>query len=202
MTTEVAPSLMGLLSRNWWLVLLRGVLAILFGIFALSRPGLTLAMLVLFFGVYALVDGVFSVCAAIGGSRHREARWLLLLEGLIGIGLGFLTLQAPGVTAVALLFFIAAWALATGVLKIIAAIRLRREMSGELWLILSGLAGVIFAFLVMDRPAAGALVMASVIGCFAIFTGVMLVLLSLKLHSLGKPGSRASVEEPPNLRAA
>jgi uncharacterized membrane protein HdeD (DUF308 family) len=200
-TADTGPSFMGLFSRHWWLILLRGILALLFGIFAFHRPGLTLAMLVLFFGVYALVDGIFSVSAAIGGSRNQEARWLLLLEGLIGIGLGIVTLQAPHITAVALMFFIAVWALATGVLKIIAAIRLRREVSCEFWLVLSGLAGVIFAFVVMEWPAAGALVLASVIGCFAVVMGVTLIMLSLKLRSLGR-GYRAEVAEPPTRRAA
>jgi uncharacterized membrane protein HdeD (DUF308 family) len=171
-------------TKNWWVLLLRGIAAILFGILAISRPGITLAVLVLLFGIYALVDGFFALIASISGWSHRDDRWLLLLEGLIGIGVGFATLSAPALTAIALVLFIAVWALATGVLKIISAIRLRKEISGEFWLALSGIASVLFAFLVMMRPAAGALAMAWVIGWWALFVGVTLALLSFKLRSM------------------
>ena len=202
MTPDFASSMTGLFSRSWWLIVLRGVVAILFGILALRNPGVTLAVLVLWFGVYALVDGAFSVFGAIAGWRFREDKWLLLLEGLIGIGAGIVTLQAPGMTAVALLFFIAAWALATGVLRIIGAIRLRREISGEFWMVLSGLAAIVFAFLVMEQPAAGALAMVWMIGWFAVVMGSMLVMLGFKLRTLSRPGYRVGVAQPPTPRIA
>jgi uncharacterized membrane protein HdeD (DUF308 family) len=180
--------MIGLFTMNWWVLLLRGIAAVLFGILAITRPGITFAVLVLLFGIYAVVDGCFALFAAIGGWSHREDRWLLLLEGFIGIGAGILTLRAPSITTVALLFFIAAWALATGVLRIVAAIRLRKEITGEVWLALSGIASVIFAFLVMMNPAAGALAMAWLIGWYALFLGAMLVMLSIKLHNLRELG--------------
>ena len=167
---------------------MRGIVAVLFGLLAITRPGITLAVLVLLFGIYAVVDGCLALFAAIGGWSHREDRWLLLLEGFIGIGAGILTLRAPGITAVALLFFIAAWALATGVLRIVAAIRLRKEITGEFWLALSGIASVVFAFLVMMNPAAGALAIAWLIGWYALFLGAMLVMLSIKLHNIRRIG--------------
>jgi uncharacterized membrane protein HdeD (DUF308 family) len=184
MPTDIVPPMIGLFTKNWWVLLLRGIVAVLFGILAITRPGITLAVLVLLFGIYALVDGCFALFAAIGGWSHREDRWLLLLEGFIGIGAGILTMRAPGITTVVLLFFIAAWALATGVLRIVAAIRLRKEISGEFWLVLSGIASVIFAFLVMLNPAAGALAMSWLIGWYALFLGAMLVMLSIKLHNV------------------
>ena len=202
MTSGMAFPMAGLFARNWWLILLRGIAALVFGILALSRPGITLAVLVLLFGVYALVDGVFSVVGAASGWRYREDRWLLLLEGLLGIGAGFVTLQAPGVTTLALVFFIAAWALATGILRIVAAIRLRKEIKGEVWMVLSGLAGIVFAFLVMERPAAGALALVWLIGWFAIVMGAMLTLLSFKLRSLRRPDIEAGAWTPPTRRAA
>jgi len=201
-STDIALPMIGLFARNWWLVLLRGIIAIVFGILALRRPGITLGALVLLFGVYALIDGLFSLFHAIAGWSHRDDRWLLVLEGLIGIGAGFVTLQAPGITAVALVFFIAVWALATGVIRIIEAIRLRREISGEFWLILSGIAAVVFAFLVMERPAAGALAMIWMIGWYAIFMGAMLAILSFKLRNLRRLGYRQGVVEPHTRRAA
>jgi uncharacterized membrane protein HdeD (DUF308 family) len=169
-------------AKNWWILLLRGVIAIVFGLLAITRPVMTVTVLVVLFGSYALVDGIFALCAALTGWRHREDRWLLLLEGLIGIGTGFATLRAPVLTTVALIFFIAIWALATGVLRIIEAIRLRKEISGEFWLVLSGIASVVFAFVVLLRPAAGALAMTWLIGWYAFFLGSMLVVLSLKLR--------------------
>ena len=188
MSTDIVLPMIGLFTKNWWVLLLRGIVAVLFGILAITRPGITLAVLVLLFGIYAVVDGCLALFAAIGGWSHREDRWLLLLEGFIGIGAGILTLRAPGITAVALLFFIAAWALATGVLRIVAAIRLRKEITGEFWLALSGIASVVFAFLVMMNPAAGALAIAWLIGWYALFLGAMLVMLSIKLHNIRRLG--------------
>jgi uncharacterized membrane protein HdeD (DUF308 family) len=188
MSTDIVLPMTGFFTKNWWVLLLRGIVAVLFGILANTRPGITLAVLVLLFGIYAVVDGSFALLAAIGGWRHREDRWLLLLEGFIGIGAGILTLRAPGITTVALLFFIAVWALATGVLRIVAAIRLRKEITGEFWLALSGIASVVFAFLVMMNPAAGALAIAWLLGWYALFLGAMLVMLSIKLHNIRRLG--------------
>jgi uncharacterized membrane protein HdeD (DUF308 family) len=188
-------------TKNWWVLLLKGIAAVLFGFLAFRLPIVTLAALVLMFGVYALVDGVFSLGAAVAGWRHQENRWLLLLEGLIGLGAAFVTLTTPALTAVALVFFIAIWALATGVLKIIEAIRLRKEISGEFWLALSGLASVAFAFLVMLRPAAGALALVWLIGWYALFMGTMLIILSFKLRGLRRIAP-AGVTEPRTRRAA
>jgi len=184
MPLDIIPSMSTLFTKNWWVLMLRGIIALLFGILAIARPGVTVAMLVLFFGIYVLVDGVFALVAAAAGWSHREDRWLLVLEGVIGLLAGFAALRAPVLTTFVLIFFIAAWALATGVLKIVEAIRLRKEVSGEFWLALSGVVSVVFAFLVMMQPAAGALAMAWLIGWYAIFLGAMLVMLSLKLLSL------------------
>jgi len=194
MSTDIVPPMIGLFSKNWWALLLRGIVAVLFGILAITRPGITLAALVLLFGIYALVDGCFALMAAFGGWNNREDRWLLLLEGFLGIGAGFVTLSAPGISTVALLFFVAAWALATGVLRIVAAIRLRKEITGEFWLGLSGIASVVFAFLVMMNPAAGALAIGWLIGWYAIFLGVILVMLGIKLHSIHKHGDVPEVK--------
>jgi uncharacterized membrane protein HdeD (DUF308 family) len=164
--------------------MLKGIIAVLFGLLAISRPGMTLAVLVLLFGIYALLDGIFSLFAAVSGWSHREDRWLLVLEGVIGLLAGFATLRAPALTTFVLIFFIAAWALATGVLRIVGAIRLRKEISGEFWLALSGVLSVVFAFLVMLQPAAGALALAWLIGWYAMFLGAILIMFSFKLLSV------------------
>jgi uncharacterized membrane protein HdeD (DUF308 family) len=175
--------LVELLSRYWWVLLLRGLAAILFGILAFAWPGLTLASLVIVFGAYALVDGVFAIAGAIRGGG-RQPWWLLLLEGLVGVGIGVLTLFAPEVTALALLFYIAIWAVATGVLQIAAAIALREEIEGEWLLGLGGLASVILGALLVARPGAGALAVLWLIGAWALVFGASLVVLSLKARRL------------------
>jgi uncharacterized membrane protein HdeD (DUF308 family) len=200
--TDLPLPLSGLFTRNWWVLLLRGILAILFGIIAFRAPVATLGALVLVFGIYALVDGIFALFAAVAGWGHREDRWLLVLEGLVGLGAGFATLRATALTAVVLLFFIASWALATGILKIVAAIRLRKEISNEFWLVFSGIASVIFAFLVMLNPAAGAMAMVWLIGWYALIMGTMLVILSFKLRGLRRLDYRTGVTAPPVKRAA
>lgn len=175
-----------LLSQYWWVLLVRGILSILFGVIAFAWPGLTLAMLVLFFAAFVLVDGVFDVFHAFSGRRENDHWWVLLLEGLLGIAFGVITWVNPGVTTLVLLLFIAFWAMATGTLRIVMAIRLRKEIEGEWWLILSGLASALFGVIVLARPGAGALAMLMVIAAWATVVGVFLVILSFKVRTFGK----------------
>jgi uncharacterized membrane protein HdeD (DUF308 family) len=172
------------LSRNWWLIALRGVAAILFGILAFVWPGATLTFLVLLFGAYALADGLLAVVAALTNNAG-ERRWWVLLEGLVGIAAAVLTFLWPGATAFSLLYLIAAWAILTGVLEIVAAIELRREISNEWFLILSGIASVILGVLLVLFPGAGALSVIWLIAAYAVVFGVLLVVLSLKVKGLG-----------------
>jgi uncharacterized membrane protein HdeD (DUF308 family) len=172
------------LFRNWWVLLLRGLIAIAFGVLTWLQPGISLAALVLLFGAYTLADGVLGVWMAIRGRKQYEDWWVLLLWGLIDIGVGILTFVAPGVTALALLFYIAIWAIATGVLEIVVAIRLRREIEGEWLLILGGLASVVFGALLMAQPGAGALALLWLIAAYAVIFGIMLVILAFRLRRL------------------
>lgn len=176
------------ISRYWWALVLRGITAIAFGVLAFAWPGITLQVLVLFFGAYALIDGILSLAAALRGRGHTENWGLFLLQGLLGVGLGVLTWLAPEATAVAILLYIAAWALVTGVLEIVAAIRLRREIEGEFWLALGGLLSIIFAMLVLAFPLAGALGLIWLIGGYAIAFGILLVALGLRVRR-GKTGA-------------
>ncbi len=175
-----------LLARNWWTLLIRGIAAILFGILALIWPGLTLTVLVIFFGAYALVDGAFNIVAAFRRRKKDEDWWLLLLEGLSSLLFGVLALTWPEITALVLLIFIAAWALVTGAFEVAAAIALRKELEGEWMLILSGLASMIFGTLLFAFPGAGAVAVAWIIGSYAILFGALLVALSLRLRKLSK----------------
>lgn len=175
-----------ILSRNWWVLLVRGLIAITFGVLTWMRPGLSLAALVLVFGAYALTDGVLAVWAAFAGRKEHEHWVVMLLGGLIGVGVGLLTFMSPGVTALAVLFYIAVWAVAKGVLEIAAAVRLRKEIDNEWWLILGGAASVLFGVILMARPGEGALAVLWLIATYAVFFGVMLVLLSFRVKEIGK----------------
>lgn len=180
------------LARYWWVIAIRGLFAIVFGILAFVWPGITLAALILLFGAYALVDGIFSL---IGGFRMagREGRWwVMVLEGVAGVAVGLLTFFYPGLTAIVLLYFIAAWAVITGVLEIIAAIRLRKEIEGEFWMALAGIASVIFGVLLFVQPGAGALAVLWIIGVYAILFGVFLILLAFRLRGAKGQGPTAA----------
>src|SRR4051794_34974783 len=133
-----------ILARNWWALALRGLFAVLFGIAAFAWPGITLGALVLLYGAYAFVDGVFAIAAALAGRTEGLPWWALLLEGVFGIAAGVIAFAWPGITALALLFLISAWAVVTGVFEIVAAVRLRKEIRGEWLLALSGVLSVLF----------------------------------------------------------
>ena len=175
------------LTRNWWVVALRGVLAIFYGLIAFVWPGLTLEVLVLFFGAYALVDGVFTIFAAVSNRSGHSRWWVLLLEGLVSVVAGLVAFILPGLTTLALLFVISFWAIATGILEIIAAIALRKEIEGEWMLAFSGVGSIIFGAVILTFPLAGAVTIAWLIGVYAIFFGVMFLNLSFRLRKFGMP---------------
>ena len=174
------------LARNWWALALRGVAAVLFGIMAFAWPGMTLGVLVLLYGAYALVDGVLAIIAAVAGRTSGMPWWALLLEGVLGITVGILTFAWPGITALVLLYLIAAWAVATGVFEVVAAIRLRREIRGEWLLALSGIISVLFGVALVINPVGGALAVVWLIGAYAIAFGVLLIALGFRLRGVAK----------------
>jgi uncharacterized membrane protein HdeD (DUF308 family) len=185
------------LSRNWWAVLLRGIAGILFGIITFLAPGISLTTLVLFFGAYAFADGVLAIASAIMRRGTTDRWWVVLLEGLAGVAAGVVTLFFPGITALVLLYIIAAWALVTGVLEIVAAIRLRKAITGEWLLALSGIASIALGVLLVLAPGAGALALVLWIGAYALVFGALLVALGLRLRSYGKQHPTAHPEPRP-----
>ena len=166
---------------TWWLVLLRGIAAIVFGVLAFVWPGLTLLTLVLLYGAYALVDGAFALIAAFTGGAKPVPTWWLIVVGLAGIAAGLATFLWPGITALVLLVFIGAWAIVHGIFEIIGAIKLRKEIDNEWWLILAGAMSVIFGIIVLVAPGAGALGLVWAIGAYSVVFGILLVGLSLRL---------------------
>jgi uncharacterized membrane protein HdeD (DUF308 family) len=177
------------LAQHWWLVLLRGIAGIIFGILTFTAPGISLAVLVLFFGAYSLVDGVLATISAIRWHGEIDRWWVLLIEGLAGIAAGLVTLFWPGITALALLYVIAAWAVVTGGLEIAAAIRLRKIIDGEWLLALIGVLSIAVGVLLALFPSAGALALVIWIGAYVAAAGVLLIALAFRLRSWGRTHS-------------
>ena len=173
------------LSRNWWAVVLRGIAGILLGIITFVAPAISLTALVLVFGAYAFADGILAIATSLR-SRGEDRWWVLFIEGLIGVTAGLMTLIWPAITALTLLFIIAAWALITGIFEIVAAVRLRKVMRGEWMLALSGVLSVVFGVLLWIFPGAGALAVILWIGAYALVFGALFVALGFKLRSWGR----------------
>jgi uncharacterized membrane protein HdeD (DUF308 family) len=170
--------------KNWWMLVLRGALAVVFGIAALVIPGLTLAVLIFLFGAYAFVEGVSSLYMS-WMSRHANNRWwLLALEGVVGIVAGVLASVWPGLTALALLYVIAFWSIVTGVMEISAAYQLRKEIDNEIWLGLAGAISILFGILLIVAPGAGALAVVWMIGLYAITFGIVMIMLGFRLKNM------------------
>ncbi len=175
---------MGIHTHNWWAVVLRGVAAVVFGLAALFVPAITLVVLIALFGAYALVDGVLALIAVVRAAQHNREWWVLALEGVVGVIIGLITFFSPGITALVLLYWIAAWAVVTGVLEIAQAIRLRREIDNEWLLVLAGVASIVFGVLVAVMPSAGALAVVWIIGAYALLFGILLIALGLRLRGV------------------
>ena len=167
-------------------MLLRGVAGIIFGLVTFFAPGISLVALVLVCGAYAFADGILAIISAIRRRGESDRWWVLLPEGLAGVGAGVITLLWPGITALALLYVIAAWALVTGGLEIAAAIRLRKVITGEWLLILAAIASIALGILLVLFPGPGALALVLWIGAYALVSGVLFIALGFRLRSRGK----------------
>ena len=181
------------LAKNRWSLALRGVAAIVFGALALVVPAVTLDVLILLFGAYALFEGVFNVIAGVHGRGENPSWWALLLGGLVSMGAGVVTLADPGLTELALLYVIALWAVVIGVFEIVAAIRLRRRIDGQAWPALNGVLSVVFGVLTMLMPGAGAVSLAWLIGAYAIGFGALLLGAALRLRRWSPGETRAVI---------
>jgi uncharacterized membrane protein HdeD (DUF308 family) len=173
------------LFEKWWVLLLRGLVSIAFAVLIWMQPAITLKAMIILFGAFALVDGVLGVWSAFSSRKDRNNWWVLMLWGLVGIGIGIITFVAPAVTALALLFYIAIWAIVTGVLEIIAAVKLRKEIQGEWLLGLAGLLSLVFGILLIMHPGAGVLAVLWLVAAYALILGVLMVILAFKVRGWG-----------------
>ena len=168
---------------HWWALAIRGGIAIIFGLAALLRPDIALEALILLFGAYALVDGVFAIVGVFGGTRGGTPRWLLLIEGIAGILAGIIAFVLPGLTAIVLLYLIAAWAVVTGIFEIATAIRLRQEIRGEWALIIGGALSVLFGvILAVIGPVAGLVSLIWLIGVYAVAFGILMLITAFQVR--------------------
>jgi uncharacterized membrane protein HdeD (DUF308 family) len=175
------------LARNWWALLIRGIAAIIFGVLAFLWPGATIVAIGILFGAYAFVDGVFAIIAAIRAAEAHQQRWPLIIEGLVGLLIAAITFYDVAITLFALYITIAAWAFITGILEIIAAFELRKAIQGEFWLVLGGIASILFGVLMIWKPFAGALAIIWLIGAYAIVFGIIMIALSFRLRAHRSP---------------
>jgi len=171
-------------TQNWWMYVVRGLVAIAFGILALTQPEQTLLALVLVFGIYALVDGIFAIIFGLASMRHFDRWWAVLLQGIAGVIIGLLTFFWPGITALVLLYLIGAWAFITGIFEIVTAIELRRVITGEWMMIFGGLLSIVFGVLLFVFPIAGAASVIWVIGIYAIVFGIVEIVFGFRMYGL------------------
>ncbi len=172
------------LRRNWWAIALRGAVALLFGILIFVYPAReAVLVLVLLFGAYATIDGIFAILSAVLAEQAHERWWPFVIEGVIGLAIGALTFYRPGITALTLYFVIAVWAIATGLAEITAAIRVRASIANELMLLLGGIASVLFGILMMLFPSVGALAVIWLIGFYAILFGILMLAFALRVRA-------------------
>lgn len=171
-------------SRYWWVPVLRGLVAIALAVFAFVSPIATITALVLVFGAVALVDGILAIAAGIAARRLTSDWWVLLVQGFVGIAIGVLTVVYPSITALAFVVLIGVWAIGLGVLQVVAAVKLRRDISGGWWLALGGVLGIAFGILLMLNPVEGGVAVVWLIGVFAMLWGAMLVIGGFDLRRL------------------
>jgi uncharacterized membrane protein HdeD (DUF308 family) len=185
------------LAQNWWAVALRGVIALIFGVLAIALPGVTLAALILLWGVYAVADGVFAIVSGVRAARRHQRWGVMVVEGIAGIIAGLIAIFLPAAAAFAFVFLFALWAVITGVIEIVASIRLRREIAGEWLLALAGVLSVLLGIYVAAFPELGVLGLIWTLGLYAILFGTALIALSFRLRRLAPAATgRLASHEP------
>jgi len=173
---------MNLLTKRWWTMTIRGIFAVLFGIAAIVWPAITLLVLFTIFGIYMLADGVITIIVAIEAASNQARWWPFVVESLVELGIGLAVFLTPSITALTLLYFIAAWAVVAGLLRFFAAVELRHEINNEWLMGLNGIVSILFGLAIFAVPAIGVVALAIVIGIFSLFIGITSIMLSLELR--------------------
>jgi uncharacterized membrane protein HdeD (DUF308 family) len=171
------------LARNWWALLLRGIAAVIFGLLAFFWPGGVAVVLVILFGAYAFVDGVFALISAVRAAEAHQRWWAFLLEGIVGLVIAAIVVFRPGIAGLALYFTIAIWAILTGILEIVAAVQMRKLIPNEFWLILGGVLSIVFGVLLYVFPLIGIVTVIYLIGFYAILFGIVMIVFSFRLRA-------------------
>ena len=181
-----------ILTRNWWMWLIRGIAAIVFGLLAWRWPGLTWITIAIFFGAYAFVDGIFAIVATVRAAETGQRWWPFLLEGIVGILIAAITFYDVRITIAALFLTIAAWAFLTGIVELVAAFQLRKHIANEIWLIVAGLASIAFGVLMLFYPIVAAITIIYIIAAYAVIFGIIMIAFSLRLRSHMLPQAPAA----------
>ena len=188
------------LARNWWLPVLSGVLAVMFGIVALAWPGITFGTLVLVFGAFAFVDGLFSLALGLWAAGADEDWWPLVLAGIVGIAIGVLTFTRTADVALAIVYAVGIWAMVTGLLEIVAAVQLRKFISTEWLMALGGALSIVFGVLVLAQPVSGAITITYLFGFYAILSGISGVGLGIRMRGLADAATARTQGAPEAVR--
>jgi uncharacterized membrane protein HdeD (DUF308 family) len=181
-----------ILAQNWWAVALRGAAAIIFGIIALTATGPAMLSLVLIYGAYMLVDGVFAIVAAVRAARRHDRWGVFVLEGVVSLVAAAVAFLLPGITLIAFVILIAAWAMVSGVVALVAMFRVRRD-HGRIWMGISGVCSIILGIALVIAPLLGAIVLTWWIGAYAIISGVSLLVLAFRLRMHRDDATHAGV---------
>lgn len=174
--------MISVLARNWWAFVIRGILAVLFGLIALFQPGVTMLSLVLLFAAYAISDGVFAIVSAVRAAKAHERWGLLVLEGVVDIIAGVAAVALPGLTVVVFVTLLAVWALLTGGLMLVAGFKLDPD-HGRWWMVLGGVVSMLYGVLLLIAPLIGAVVLTWWIGAYALIFGVAMLVMAFRLRS-------------------
>jgi uncharacterized membrane protein HdeD (DUF308 family) len=193
-TGEEEGQMLTMLAQNWWLLAIRGIAAIAFGILSVLWPGLTLAVLIALFAAYALVDGASLLISLIRGDPiARRNSWSVAIIGILGIAAAVIAILYPNITALTLLYVVAFWSIAIGVLQLVAAIRLRQEIEGELWLAIGGIISIVFGIYLVVFPGQGLLSLIYLVAIWSIAFGITSLILAFRLRGLAdRIGTRAT----------
>ena len=175
-----------LVARSWWVYIVRGVLALVFGLFAYLNPAITMKILLIFFGIFIFIEGLLAIVGSIAGRKYSDIWWLVLLEGIAGVIIGVITFTRPAVTGMVLIVFVALWAIWSGLFRIITAIRLRKELDSEWLLIFGGIISILFGVMLFAHPGAGIVAIAWLIGFFASMSGILMITFGIKARKFQK----------------